>query len=83
MGFYSVCSSLSPSVNQLELVYTWWENSSSESEAFFPWLSERERELDDIGSASPLDPLDKQLSTIEVCSPPYAFILCCPLLWLS
>ncbi|KAG7275369.1 hypothetical protein CRUP_007925, partial [Coryphaenoides rupestris] len=56
---------LRKNINQLELVYTWWEHSSSESEAFFPWISERERELDDIGSVSSLDPLDKQLSTIE------------------
>ncbi|CAL8318022.1 unnamed protein product, partial [Boreogadus saida] len=56
---------LRKNINQLELVHTWWEHSGSQSEAFFLWISEKERELEDISSASSPDSLDKQLSSVE------------------
>ena len=55
------------SVVQLELMCMWWESFSSESETFSLWISEKETELEAVDSTSSLDPLDKHISTVEVC----------------
>lgn len=55
------------SVVQLEMMCMWWERFSSESEAFSLWINEKEKELEAVNSTSSLDPLDKHISTVEVC----------------
>lgn len=45
----------------------WWDRFSSESEAFSLWINEKEKELEAVSSTSSLDPLDKHISTVEVC----------------
>lgn len=44
----------------------WWERFSSESETLSSWIYEKEKELEAINAASSLDPLDKNISTVEV-----------------
>lgn len=70
----SECSLSSSSTVQLEMMRTWWERFSSESEAFSLWVNEREKELEAVGSTSSLEPLDKQIRTVEVCPASLSFI---------
>lgn len=57
----------SSSVVQLEMMCVWWERFSSESEMLSLWISEKEKELESITSTSSMDPLDKNISRLEVC----------------
>lgn len=45
----------------------WWERFSSEAETLSSWINEKEKELEAINTTSSLDPLDKNISTVEVC----------------
>lgn len=51
----------------LEKMFTQWERFSSESEALSQWINEREKELEAVCFKSSSDPLDKHISTVEVC----------------
>lgn len=74
---------VSSSVVQLEMMCMWWERFSSESEAFSLWISEKEKELEAVNSTSSLDPLDKHISTVEVCVVSHSFLRCNSLPWFS
>lgn len=65
---------VSSSVVQLEMVCMWWERFSSQSEAFSLWINEKDKELDAVNSTSSLDPLDKHISTVEVCCVSHSFL---------
>lgn len=54
------------SVVQLEMMCAWWERFSRESENLSSWISEKEEELDVINATTSLDPLDENISTVEV-----------------
>lgn len=54
------------SVSQLEMMCLWWQHFSNESKAFSDWINEKERELEAINLSSSLDPLDENISTVEV-----------------
>ncbi|XP_040920912.1 nesprin-1-like [Toxotes jaculatrix] len=56
---------LNKNVVQLERMCVWWERFSSESETLSSWISEKEQELEAINTTSSLDPLDKNISTVE------------------
>lgn len=65
---------MSSSVVQLKMMCVWWERFSTESEAFSFWINEKERELEAVNPTSSLDPLDKHISTVEVCHVSPSFI---------
>lgn len=54
------------SVVQLERMCVLWESLSTESESFSSWITEKEKELDAINTTTSLDPLDKNISMVEV-----------------
>lgn len=56
-----------PSVVQLEMIIVWWERFGSESGAFFLWINQKQKELEAVNIFSSSDPLDKHISTVEVC----------------
>ncbi|XP_074471049.1 nesprin-1-like isoform X2 [Sebastes fasciatus] len=56
---------LNKNVVQLEMMCMWWERFSFESDAFSLWINEKEKELEAVDSTSSLDPLDKNISTVE------------------
>ncbi|XP_047184808.1 nesprin-1-like [Scophthalmus maximus] len=56
---------LNKNVVQLDKMCVWWEHFSSESETLSSWIYEKEKELEAINAASSLDPLDKNISTVE------------------
>lgn len=58
---------VSSSVVQLEMMCMWWERFSGESEALSVWINEKEKELEAVNSTSFVAPLDKHISTVEVC----------------
>ncbi|XP_039981906.1 nesprin-1-like [Xiphias gladius] len=56
---------LNKNVVQLEMMCVWWERFSSESETLSSWINEKEKVLEAINTNSSLDPLDKNISTVE------------------
>ena len=44
----------------------WWERFSSQSETLSSWINEKEKELEVVSTKSSLDPLDKNISAVEV-----------------
>ncbi|GLD49390.1 nesprin-1-like protein [Lates japonicus] len=56
---------LNKNVVQLEMMCMWWERFSSEAETLSSWINEKEKELEAINPTSSLDPLDKNISTVE------------------
>ncbi|CAB1447009.1 unnamed protein product [Pleuronectes platessa] len=58
---------LNKNVVQLEMMCVWWERFSSQSETLSSWINEKEKELEVISTTSSLDPLDKNISAVEVC----------------
>lgn len=58
----------------LEMMCMWWERFSSESEVFSLWINEKEKELEAVNSTSSLDPLNKHISTVNVCHVSHSFL---------
>lgn len=67
------------------MMCAWWERFSSESENLSSWISEKEKVLEVINTTTSLDPLDKNISTVEVLYLIYHLfhLLHCPILFFS
>ncbi|XP_073672409.1 nesprin-1-like [Paramisgurnus dabryanus] len=57
-------TSLQKILSDLELMHGWWQSFSCESEAFFSWICDSKRDLEDISRTSAN--LDEQIQTVEM-----------------